>query len=372
MPLLILAAVALAGWIAVMLAPWRAWACREQLEADAPAVPPRNDFTVLIPARNEAAVIGPTLRALARAAPDAAVLVVDDESSDDTAAIARTSGLGHLRVIRGTPPPGGWTGKLWALQQGLAHVTTPRVLLLDADIRLAPGILAPLQRRVDAGCALASLCAEPCWRGLAARWLLPAFVYFFKLLYPFALANRAGSRVAAAAGGVVLLEREALLAVGGFAAWRGAVIDDCTLAAHLKHAGYRCWIGLTRDATSERRAGFRDITHMLARTAFVQLHESLARVLAASVLLVLAFWVPVLALACGRNEATTAIGLLAVLALLACYLPTLMYYRRNPLAALLLPLAAGFFLAATWYSAGRGLAGTRSVWKGRRYLRGRA
>jgi len=369
MAILILAALALACWAGVLLAPWAAWLCREHLEPDPASPAPHGDFTVLIPARNEAQVIRETLRALAVAAPGAAVIVVDDQSTDGTAARVRASGLPNLTLIAGTLPPSGWTGKLWALQQGLERVATPRVLLLDADIRLAPGMLAPLQRKADEGCALVSLCAEPCWDGIAARWLLPAFVYFFKLLYPFALANDVHSRVAAAAGGVVLADRAALLDAGAFGAWRDAIIDDCTLAARVKRKGHRCWIGLTRGATSQRRAGFADIAQMIARTAFVQLRESLLLTVAVSVLLVVAFWIPVFALASGPTHAARALGLIATLAMLACYLPTLMYYRRNPLSALLLPLAATFFLAATWYSVWRALAGTRSVWKGRHYQR---
>jgi hopene-associated glycosyltransferase HpnB len=372
MAMLILAVIALACWLGVLLAPWAAWLCRERLEADPAADPPPADFTVLVPARNEAHLIGETLRALAVAAPGVPVVVVDDQSGDATAAVARASGLPDLVVIAGTPPPPGWTGKLWALQQGLERVATPRVLLLDADIRLAPGMAAALRRKLDEGHALASVCAEPCWRGIAARWLLPAFVYFFKLLYPFALANRPSSRIAAAAGGAILVDRKALVDAGGFAAWRGAIIDDCTLAAHVKRKGYPCWIGLTHGATSQRHAGFAAIAHMIARTAFVQLRESLSLTFAASILLIVAFWIPVLALAFGPTRAAHAAGLIAILAMVACYLPTLMYYRRNPLSALLLPAAATFFLGATWYSAWRALAGTRSVWKGRRYQRGGA
>lgn len=373
MAILILAALALACWAGVLLAPWAAWLCREHLEADPASPAPRADFTVLIPARNEAHVIDETLRALAMAAPAAPVVVIDDQSTDGTATIARSSRLPNLTVLAGTDPPPGWTGKLWALQQGLDRVSTPRVLLLDADIRLARGILGPLQRKAEEGFALVSLCAEPCWDGMAARWLLPAFVYFFKLLYPFALANRTDSRVAAAAGGVILIERHALLDAGGFGAWRGAIIDDCTLAARVKRKGYRCWIGLTHGATSQRRAGFPDIAHMIARTAFVQLRESLLLTFAVSILLIVAFWVPVFALAFGPAPAAHATGLIAVLAMLACYLPTLMYYRRNPLSALPLPLAATFFLGATWYSAWRAFAGgIRSVWKGRHYQREQA
>ncbi|TAN07001.1 MAG: glycosyltransferase [Rhodanobacteraceae bacterium] len=366
---LILAAAALLLWAGVLLAPWAPWLCRERLEADPRAAPAASDLTVLIPARNEAPLIGATLAALHADAPNARVVLIDDQSTDATAETARASGLPNLSVIAGTPPPPGWVGKLWALQQGLERVTTARVLLLDADIRLAPGMVPALIHKADTGYALVSVCAEPCWNRVAARWLLPAFVYFFKLLYPFALANRADRRTAAAAGGVVLLDREALLAAGGFGAWRGAIIDDCTLAAHLKRTGRRCWIGLTHGARSLRPAGFGAIAHMLARTAFVQLRESLWLTAAASVLLILAFWIPVLALAFGADALVRALGVFACLALLGAYLPTLLYYRRNPLAALLLPLAATFFLAATWYSAWRALAGTRSVWKGRRYPR---
>jgi hopene-associated glycosyltransferase HpnB len=370
MGMLVLAAIALACWIGVLLAPWGAWLCRERMEADPPPHVSPHGFTVLVPARNEARVIGETLRALSIAVPDVPVIVIDDQSLDNTSAVARASGLRKLALIAGTTPPAGWTGKLWALQQGLERAATPRVLLLDADIRLAPGILAPLQRKADEGCALVSLCAEPRWSGAAARWLLPAFVYFFKLLYPFALANRRDSRVAAAAGGVILVDRAALLDAGGFGAWHDAIIDDCTLAARLKRKGHRCWIGLTHGATSLRHADFGDIAHMVARTAFVQLRESLLLTVAVSVLLVVVFWIPVFAIAFGPGRAAPAVGLLAMLAMLACYLPTLMYYRRNPLAALLLPFAATFFLLATWHSAWRAVAGTRSVWKGRRYPRG--
>ena len=369
--MLILAALALALWMAVLAAPWGAWLCLEHLEPDADAIAPSraDDVTVLIPARNEAALIGDTLHALTIAAPGARVIVIDDESSDATVAVVRRCGLPKLSVIAGTSPPDGWTGKLWALQQGLARVETPRVLLLDADIRLAPGILAPLQRKLDEGFAVASLCAQPCMDGVASRWLLPVFVFFFKLLYPFALANRAGTRVAAAAGGVILAERAALQDVGAFEAWRGAIIDDCTLAAHAKRAGHRCWIGLTRGATSLRRESFTGIARMVARTAFVQLRQSIGMTLAATALLVLAFWIPVVAFAIPTGGGARVAGLLAWLAMLAACLPTLAYYRRNPLVALLLPLAATFFLGATWYSAWRALAGTRSVWKGRRYQR---
>lgn len=366
--MLILAAIALALWLVVLVLPWRPWGCAERLETDGGDITRADDVTVLIPARDEAAVIGDTLHALATMDSDLPVILIDDQSGDDTVAIARDSGLRNLTVLSGSTPPEGWSGKLWALQQGLAHVATRRVLLLDADIRLAPGMLNALIDKAGQGFALVSLCAVPCWKGWAARWLLPAFVYFFKLLYPFALANRADSRVAAAAGGVILVDRVVLEAVGGFSAWHDAIIDDCTFAWHVKRAGYRCFLGLTRGATSLRQTSFGGVIHMVARTAFVQLRESWWLLLVASVLLILAFWVPVLALCFGGSVARI-LGVLAWMLLVACYVPILRYYRRNPLAAIALPLVATLYLLMTWYSAWRALGGTRSEWKGRRYRR---
>jgi hopene-associated glycosyltransferase HpnB len=366
--LLILAGLSLALWLALLIAPWQAWRCRERLEPKPQSPPARSDFSVLIPARNEASVIAETLAALHAELPQVPVVLVDDQSDDATVKLAQASGLQNLKLVTGTAPPAGWSGKLWALQQGLAHVATPRLLLLDADIQIARGMLAALQHKADRGYALVSVLAEPCFLGAAARWLLPAFVYFFKLLYPFALANRATGRVAAAAGGVILIEREVLVSVDGFSAWRGAVIDDCALAAHVKRAGHRCYLALTRGARSRRHQSFAGIINMIARGAYVQLHESPWWLLAASAIIMLAFWIPPAALAFAGMSRW--LGLAAWLALMLSYLPVLLYYRRNPLAAVGLPLTAGVFLVATWYSALRAWLGTRSVWKQRRYPRG--
>ncbi|MGH8293723.1 MAG: glycosyltransferase [Gammaproteobacteria bacterium] len=365
--MLILAALSLLLWLLLWLAPWQPWRCRERLEPEPGHSAFHADFSVLIPARDEAATIGQTLAALRAAAPDAPVVLVDDESGDATAEVARASGLRKLTLVAGVPPPAGWSGKLWALQQGLAQVTTARVLLLDADIRLAPDILAALQRKADEGYALVSVLAAPRFQGTAARWLLPAFVYFFKLLYPFALANRSGSRVAAAAGGVILIDREVLLGAGGFGAWRDAIIDDCTLAARVKRAGHRSYLGLTQGAHSLRQQYLPGIVTMIARSAYVQLRESPLMLLATTAGMLLVFWIPPAALA--FTGMPRWLGLAALLLMMFSYLPTLLYYRRNPLAAVCLPLTATVFLAATWYSALRAWLGTRSVWKQRRYPR---
>ncbi len=209
----------IAGLVTWLL-PWRPWSTHERLDAAPPREPADlSDITVLMPARNEAAVIGHTLEALASQGRDLSVIVIDDQSTDGTAAIARgVEGL-NLRVIAGQPLPRGWSGKLWALEQGRMLARTPLILLLDADIALAPGTLAALRAHLlDRRLQLVSLMAH---LGMVTFWeklLLPAFVYFFKMLYPFALANSPNPRQAAAAGGCILVESRALGDLGGFAA----------------------------------------------------------------------------------------------------------------------------------------------------------
>jgi hypothetical protein len=226
-------------WLAVLLLPWRPWSTRERLQ---PSNPGRDlkpgELTVLIPARNEAAQIGRTLNALRDQIGESQVVLVDDQSDDGTAEVARNLGVDGLEIVDGVPMPAGWTGKLWALHQGLERVTTPRVLLLDADIEVGDGVVSTLLGKMDDdGLQMASVMARLSTSGWWEKLLLPAFVYFFKLLYPFRLANDPRRRTAAAAGGCVLLETEVLRSIGGFTALKNELIDDCALAARIKDAG---------------------------------------------------------------------------------------------------------------------------------------
>lgn len=358
-------------WLGVLLVPWRPWSTREHLEASVGEAPPGtfHDITVLIPARNEAEGIGRTLRSLEAQAPDLRVLVVDDQSSDGTAEAARNAG-GNLRleILAGDSAPAGWSGKLWALHQGLRHVNTPRTLLLDADIEMAPGTLGALRRKMDAErLQLVSLMAALSMEGFWARLLIPAFIWFFKLLYPFRLANSPRSRIAAAAGGCILLDTAALRDVGGFEAIRGELIDDCSLARSFKVYGYRTWIGLSRSLTSHRPyRGLAPIWDMVARTAYTQLRYSPALLLLVTILILLSFLLPVAGLTAPLLPARLA-ALTALTAMMTAQVPLLRFYDLSPLRALLLPLAGLLYLAMTIHSALRYHRGTRSSWRGRTY-----
>ena len=363
------ASIAAVIWFGVLLAPWRPWSTHERIE---PVIPDAgldlSGITVLIPARNEADVIGTTLAGLEAQGGGLKILLVDDQSDDGTAEIALS--YPSVEVLIGQPLPAGWAGKLWALDQGLRKVTTAQVLLLDADIELRPGLLAALVSHKHLyGTQFVSLMAHLAMTSAWDRMLLPAFVYFFKLIYPFSVSNSRSTWVAAAAGGCILVDTSVLREVGAFESLRGALIDDCTLARRVKDAGYRTWIGLSRGVISLRPYGtYESISSMVSRSAFTQLRYSTSLLLAVTLALAAAFWLPLAMLIAGPPLAHLLAGL-ALAAMLLCYAPILAYYRCAPVWAFALPLTATLYLAMTWGSAISYWRGVRSRWKGRTYER---
>jgi hopene-associated glycosyltransferase HpnB len=365
--------VSLLAWVWLLLCHGRFWRSGPELPRARPAEAP--DIDIVVPARDEAALVGRSVASLL--AQDYAgrlrVILVDDDSTDATAATARAlPGSDRLTVIAGSPRPAGWAGKLWAVHQGIAAGTAELVLLTDADIAHDPGHLATLAAHLERGGVdmasemVALHCDSP-----AERALIPAFVYFFQLLYPFARVNDPLAVTAAAAGGTVLIRRRALDRIGGIEAMRDALIDDCTLAARIKRGG-RIWLGHTRMARSVRPYPHAaDIWRMIARSAYVQLRFS-PLLLAGSVAgMGLIFVLPPLAALFGHGMARWT-GALAWLAMAASFLPTLRRYARPPLWAAALPLIALFYMAATVGSAFDHHRGRGVVWKSRAYTERRA
>lgn len=363
-----LAVPAAVMWFGLWLTPWRPWSVREQLEPAAPGPASRlgpaelDQVTVLIPARNEAEVIQRTLDSLQAQGAGLKIVVIDDQSDDGTGDIARR--YPNVEVISGQPLPKGWAGKLWALEQGKGRVTTAMTLLLDADIALEPGMLAALLAHKRAtGAHFVSLMADLRRTSFWDRLLLPAFVYYFKLIYPFAVSNSPSKWVAAAAGGCVLVDTAALHKVNAFECLKDALIDDCTLARRIKDGGHQTWIGLSRGVISLRPYGtLKSVHDMVARSAFTQLRYSNLLLLVVTALFAMAYWLPLVALAQGSWLAAAAL-----LAMCAAYVPTLRYYGLSPVWALASPLIGALYLAMTWSSALRSWRGVRSKWKNRTY-----
>ena len=367
--LLIVTSIAACVWLFLLVLPWRPWSTAENEEALTNAeATDFTDVTALVPARDEASSVTACLTALVSQGHLAQIILIDDESSDGTGDIVRELGIDDLTVLTGTTPPPGWSGKLWALEQGFENVTTSHTLLLDADIQLQPGILAALKERMTRDklhlvSVMASLRIETRWEKL----LLPAFIYFFKLLYPFSLSNDPRSRVAAAAGGCVLIDTEILRSMKGFISLRNAIIDDCTLARLVKARGGRTWIGLSHDVRAIRPyQSLSNIWNMVARTAFTQLGYSTAMLGLCSALLTLSFIVPTVGLLFGTGL-VPFISFVALAAMGVSYFPTIHFYELCPAWVLTLPLAACLFLSMTWTSAVRYWRGERSRWKDRSY-----
>jgi hopene-associated glycosyltransferase HpnB len=282
-------------WFGVLLLPWRPWGTRESMDSGG-ASPDADlsDVTVVIPARDESEVIGTTLSSLRGQGQGLQVVLVDDRSADGTVTAARTSGVENLQIVSGEPLPAEWSGKLWALEQGFRHVKTPLVLLINADIQLHSGIVQELRRKLkEDHLQFVSLMAPLRMVRFWERVLMPAFVYFFKMLYPFRLSNSDFTGVAAAAGGCILLETRLIEEVGGFKAIRNELIDDCALAKRVKLLGCRTWIGLTHSAYSLRSyEDLAGIWSMVARTAFCQLRYSPWLLAGTTVAMVTVFWLP--------------------------------------------------------------------------------
>jgi len=367
-----LGAVTLGVWVYLLAFRGRFWRIESAPPLDAPA-PPLPAVVAVIPARNEAEVVAEAIRSLAAQEYGGGfhIVLVDDSSSDGTADVARAAAPeGLLTVVRAAPLPQGWTGKLWAVSQGVAEAErrAPEFLLLtDADIAHAPSNLRDLVARAERdGCDLVSYMAHLRCRTVAERALMPAFVFFFFLLYPPAWIRDSRRGTAGAAGGCVLVRRQALAGAGGIGAIRGAWIDDCALAAAIKRRGGKVWLGASNETRSLRGyADFREAGRMISRSAFTQLHHS-AWLLAATVAgLLLTYAVPP-ALTLAAAGSARWLGAAAWLLMAFCYLPAVRFFGRPPHEALGLPLVALFYMGATVHSAWQWWRGGGGLWKGRR------
>jgi hopene-associated glycosyltransferase HpnB len=369
------AVIAVLLWIYLIAARGQFWTASIRDVAWPPAPANWPSVAVVIPARNEASCIGASVRSLLSQDYQGplSVIVVDDDSNDKTAAVAARVGVQaerQLTVMRSRALPSGWTGKLWALKQGIAVAegrSTPPdyILLTDADIVHAPDTVAWLVAKAKAGgFVLTSLMAKLRCESLAERSHVPAFVYFFQMVFPFSWVGRPGSPTAAAAGGCMLIRADALRICGGIDRVRNALIDDCTLAAMLKSCG-PVWLGLTDRVRSVRPYDrLADVRQMISRSAYAQLGYSPLLLAATLAGLALVFVAPVL-LALFAHGLAQGLGFAAWLAMALSFQPMLRFYRLSPLWGVALPATALLYACYTLDSAYRHTRRRGGVWKGR-------
>ena len=374
---------ALAAWIWLLTARGGFWRADQRLSNKTPELVRWPEVVAVVPARNEAAVVGQGIASLlGQDYPGRfSVVLVDDGSDDGTADVARraadsTGAASHLCVLKGEPLPAGWSGKLWAVHQGLAEAgkiapDAAYVLLTDADIVHATANLRRLVSQAESAqvhlvSLMVKLRCEAGWEKL----LIPAFVFFFQKLYPFAWVNDEARPTAAAAGGCMLVREDALAGVGGVEGIRARLIDDCALAREIKAHG-AIWLGLTDAAESLRPyARLSDIWRMVARSAFEQLNHSVLALAGTFLGMLVLYVVPPLAAVYGWAMGDAALALAGAAGwglMAAAYGPTVRMYGLSPARTLTLPLAGALYALMTADSARRHWQGAGGAWKGRTY-----
>jgi hopene-associated glycosyltransferase HpnB len=375
-PLMVAGVIVCVIWLYMLVGRGGFWRVQSQVLRESAATQSAARVAVVIPARDEADVIGRTVTSLLQQTFTGKihVYVVDDHSGDGTAeaAVRAANDCGKaasVAVLRGAELPAGWTGKLWAVAQGVeaARAFGPDFLLLtDADIEHGPETLATLVAKAESeGLALTSLMVRLRSKSAAERLLIPAFVYFFFMLYPPRWIEDPKARTAGAAGGCMLVRPEALERAGGMEAIRGEIIDDCALARAIKRSGGRVWLGVAEHSVSLRSyETFGEIGRMIARTAFNQLGHSSLMLAGVVVGMAIVFLLPI-ALLLSQSPEAVVLGGVACVLMLASYVPMMRFYGLSAWWTCTLPYAAVFYLGATVKSAMDYWNGRGGQWKGR-------
>ena len=399
---LILLLISLAAWLYLALLHHGFWLRREFLNPMAPIPKHGNTdqnsssvpkVTTLIPARNEAGVIAKALQAhiaqdygqvyqhKTQNQTQLQTLLIDDNSADGTYSVAQNIIDGahahnRIRILRAAPLENGWSGKLWALHNGFNAIANPDEIvyywLSDADIVPASDTLSKLVHKAEQDdLALVSLMVQLHCQNFWERLIIPAFIYYFQMLYPFKACANPKSKIAGAAGGCVLIRRDALDSIGGIAAIKDALIDDCALAAAVKAKGYKIWLGHgPKDCSIRPANGLKDLWHMVTRTAFTQLQFSYLYLALAIMGMIMLYSLPLLGIVIGLyslNLAVLGAACLIWAIMTMSYYPTIRAYQQSLIMCLTLPFTAHIFMAMTLHSAFLYAKGQRSSWHGRIY-----
>ncbi|WP_036485496.1 glycosyltransferase [Myxosarcina sp. GI1] len=383
----IIACLSLIIWLFLILFWGKFWLADRRINLDNTKLESYPAIWAIIPARNEADVLPISLPSLLNQdyVGSFSIALVDDQSTDDTTKVAKKTASAlqqteKINIISGKPLPNNWKGKLWAVKQGIdfANEQTPApdyFLLTDADIKHDRHNLTQLVTKAETEhLDLVSLMVLLRCKSFWEKLLIPAFVFFFQKLYPFSLVNNPNSSIAAAAGGCILIRRQALENIGGIEAIAQALIDDCALAKAIKFNSdkkNKIWLGLTETTTSLRAyEDLKTIWDTIARTAFTQLNYSALLLIGTVLGMLLVYLVPPISIILGlaiHNYSFAIVGLLTWLLMTVAYLPTVKLYQISFFWALCLPAITFLYTLMTIDSAIKHWQGKGGSWKGRTY-----
>ncbi|NET70201.1 MAG: glycosyltransferase [Sphaerospermopsis sp. SIO1G2] len=373
-------------WLCLILFWGQFWRVDQQLQIESSTCTKFPTVCIIVPARNEAEVITVSLRSLLLQdyPGNFQVLLVDDQSTDETASLAveiseEFDQTAKLKIIVSKDLPPGWTGKLWAMEQGFQQINQlyqndypDYILFTDADIEHHISNLSQLVNKAETdNLDLVSLMVKLRCQSFWEQLLIPAFVFFFQKLYPFRWVNNPEKATAAAAGGCILINREMLTKIGGLSIIKTALIDDCSLAEAVKSHQGKIWLGLTSTTSSLRPyESLQSIWNMVARTAYTQLYYSPFLLVSSVLGMVIVYILPILGIFLGLllgNWLITLLGLCTWLLMIFAYFPIIFFYQVPLLFTLCLPIIALFYTCMTIDSAKRHWQGVGGAWKGRFY-----
>lgn len=375
--------ISLITWLFLLLFWGQFWRVNHQLETNKNVIKkPLPTVCVVVPARNEANVIPISLRSLLLQdyTGNFTIFLVDDQSSDGTANFAQ--GVAYaldkkdkLQIVSSESLPTGWTGKLWAMAQGVekaSELTPDYFLLTDADIEHDLSNLRRLVTKAESqNLDLVSIMVRLRCQSFWEKMLIPAFVFFFQKLYPFSWVNNPKKTTAAAAGGCILIHSEALNRIGGLQIIRQALIDDCSLAKAVKSNHGKIWLGLSTSTISLRPYdSLKTIWDMVARSAYTQLNYSPLLLVGSLLGMTLVYLLPPIGIILGvllGNWQITLVSFTAYLLMTFAYLPIIRFYKCSPIFAFSLPIIAFFYTLMTVDSAWRHWQRRGGEWKGRVY-----
>ena len=391
--LTIIVSLSLVIWIYLLLFRGKFWLSNQRINEQLQPLTQYPSVCAVIPARNEADVLPISLKSLLNQdyPGNLSIILVDDQSDDNTGNVAQEIANNcqksqQLQVISGQPLAEGWSGKLWAMKQGIEQANKldnkPDYLLLtDADIEHHDSNLKELVKQAEIEkLAMTSLMVKLRCDSFWEQFLIPAFVFFFEKLYPFSWVNNPKNKMAAAAGGCILIRRQILEEIGGIEVVKQALIDDCSLAAAVKaklqedrqNIKQGIWLGLSEKTLSLRPYENLDsIWNMVARTAYTQLNYSPLLLIGTLLGFTIVYLVAPIGLIMGliiQNTVMTILGGITWLLMSISYLPTLKLYQCSLLWSLTLPLIGLLYGLMTLDSAWRHWRGKGGGWKGRVYV----